>query len=53
MFNAPDVYSLFCVAVDEYVTIAKEKHGYNMEQVHRRFHCSYVAQCCLALTMYC
>ena len=44
MFDAPDVYSLFCVAVDEYVNIAKEKHGYNMEQVHRRFHSSHVAQ---------
>jgi len=23
----------FCFSVDEYIAIAKEKHGYNMEQV--------------------
>ncbi len=27
------IFPLF-VAVDEYIAISKEKHGYNMEQVH-------------------
>lgn len=27
------VHSLSCFSVDEYIAIAKEKHGYNMEQV--------------------
>lgn len=27
---------LSCLAVDEYIAIAKEKHGYNMEQVTER-----------------
>lgn len=28
---------LLCFSVDEYIAIAKEKHGYNMEQVTVHF----------------
>lgn len=27
------ITGLLCLSVDEYIAIAKEKHGYNMEQV--------------------
>lgn len=41
MFDVWDVYSVFSVPVDEYIAIAKEKHGYNMEQVNFSFSQSY------------
>lgn len=31
------ITGLLCFSVDEYIAIAKEKHGYNMEQVRVHF----------------
>lgn len=35
MHLALPAHGLSCLSVDEYISIAKEKHGYNMEQVTR------------------
>lgn len=33
---------MLIISVDEYVVIAKEKHGYNTEQVIYKWKCSWV-----------